>query len=469
MGKSLTAPPIGKYNIKLKLAEDLYYILNPITGVVLKVDTEGLNFIMSKAKLSCTGEERRMLKQLVYKKINENLNPYFNSFEIILGWACNLSCKYCFENPIKSSKFYERFDHKLLKYALEFIDTHRRGSLNIGLNGGEPLLLSNIPLVTKIFRYCRDNDGTLNITTNGLTLKHVTGLLTKYQENIGHIRITIDGPEIVHNARRSTQGGGKSFGDIIVGIDRLLSEGFPESKIIIITKLDKDNIGYLQEYLTWLETKGWLGKIRVGLGVVGSYGTCYTKRNRLADEREELLQNIINYFTANPVYLRYVTFDDECMSVDIVREILLNKKMPTINPFGCNGLSGNGCVLTPDGKVYPCLFLAEHGLLHIGTFYPSSNVYIDSLKQILTSHNILRLEECQDCNLLPICGGTCAFRDLTKQELELLKSGKLSLNRCHSCMARGLIEEEIPKVFRKYIMYLESTHNNLNKTGGMQE
>ena len=60
------------------------------------------------------------------------------------------------------------------------------------------------------------------------------------------------------------------------------------------------------------------------------------------------------------------------------------------------------------------------------------------------------MRECYNCNLLPVCGRTCAFRDLNRDELELLKKGDLPLNKCYSCIAKSLVKEEIPlRLYKK--------------------
>jgi len=60
-------------------------------------------------------------------------------------------------------------------------------------------------------------------------------------------------------------------------------------------------------------------------------------------------------------------------------------------------------------------------------------------------------------------GGTRAFRDLNRDELELLKKEELSLNKCYSCMAKSLIKEEIPLVFKRFKEYKKRT---TSKYGG---
>ena len=71
---------------------------------------------------------------------------------------------------------------------------------------------------------------------------------------------------------------------------------------------------------------------------------------------------------------------------------------------------------------------------------PEQRLYPENIKK-LRSRNIFNLKQCQECSILPICGGTCPFRDMNKGDKDILNSV--------SCMAKDLMENEISEFFFK--------------------
>jgi len=453
---------LSKYMLIFKLADD-YLIVNPVYKTAAKVDSELANLIrtnhfskipfgyislLKQNKILVSEEENELEYLRSSFAIPDNLK--FDRFDFVISWECNFACKYCFENKTKKN-LHGTMNLKMISNAFDFIDVYRdeKRKLGVGLTGGEPLLLSNYPYVVEIFKQSNDRDAEIVISTNGFNLIHYKKLLLKYHEIIDIIRITIDGPEKIHNKRRPIWGGGDSFSQIIRGIDELLSEGFEGRKIVISSKWDEENINFLPEFIEFLKEKQWIGNLIIALGVPGNYGNYNLTKKAELLKRRRILKRFMEYLSEHPDLVPYIGFDDECKTVTSTLEIIFQKKLK-VRYYGCRAFSlDNGVIFSPNGLVYPCIVFAESSLYPIGRYYPNQEIFIETIKKIRERH-IFNLKQCHDCTLLPICAGGCPFIDLTYEEFEKLKNGELSLLECVSCMDKELMENDVSMFINKF-------------------
>ena len=453
----------NKYCLCLSKGNGEYLMVNLIDKTCVELDEEVLEFvnnidhlnleelhnsyseIINKLKIQgiiveddCNELEK--LKTKEFEDLKNKIPSEFTLFEIITNWDCNLSCVYCFENKNKNNLLKERMNTEKIEKIFKFIDKYSEKNIQISLTGGEPLLLSNFPLIKKIFKEGSIRNAKFIITTNGMTLKYLPKFLTKYKDFIKSLRVTLDGTEKIHNRRRPTQGNGKSFSDIVEGIDSLLKRNF-NKKITLITKIDEKNVCYIGDYIKFLKKKEWLKKLYISFGVVGNFGNRITENEK--EKRKKLIKRILDFLNSNIDLFEYISFEDECNSVNLIKRLVLSGEFPIINYFGCSTFSvaGNiGGSFSPDGKFYPCISCAENKVFPIGEYMPEQRLYPENIKK-LRSRNIFNLKQCQECSILPICGGTCPFRDMNKGDKDILNSV--------SCMAKDLMENEISEFFFK--------------------
>jgi len=442
-GEYLVVNPIDKTCVELD--EEALDLIDNIEGMDIKRIPNSQSEIVDKLKdqgiiVDDNSNELEKLRTKEFEDLKNKIPTKFTSFEIITNWDCNLSCVYCFENKNKNKLLKDRMDFEKIENIFEFIDKYSEKKILIFLTGGEPLLLSNFPLIKNIFKEGVKRNAEFHVTTNGMTLKYLTNFLIKYKDSIKWIRVTLDGTEQIHDMRRPTQGNGKSFSDIVEGIDSLLDKGF--DKLILLSKFDEHNIDYISQYVDFLRKKEWMGKLSPLFGMVGNFG------NRISENEREsiLIKRFLDFFESDPELLQYIGFDDECASVRLVRSLIFEGIFPKINYFGCNGFSAAlGGSFSPDGKFYPCVSCAENKILPIGEYMPNQELYPANIKKV-RSRNIFNLKKCYDCSILPICGGICPFRDMGKEELDGENSDILN---SVSCMAKDLMENEISEFFFK--------------------
>tara|TARA_B110000285_G_scaffold168628_1_gene188640 strand:+ start:1857 stop:2999 length:1143 start_codon:yes stop_codon:yes gene_type:complete len=178
-----------------------------------------------------------------------NLEPY-PIIELVVKIAsrCNLNCTYCYEynqgddSWKKASKFMSiETAIQLGKRIQEHISEHKLKEYNIGLHGGEPLLMS--PKKIDELTSCIKNQIDPNINlffgmqTNGalITKEHIKILKT---HNIC-ISVSLDGLKKTNDKFRVDLKGRSSWDRVITGINLLLSEA-PELFKGVLSVIDID-------------------------------------------------------------------------------------------------------------------------------------------------------------------------------------------------------------------------------------
>lgn len=157
------------------------------------------------------------------------------TFFLRVSARCNLNCSYCyvFKHRDKTWKNYPATmseDNIILfsKRLKEYVSKTGINTVNIIFHGGEPLLIGN----QRLFRYTDILSSSLegiaeiefSIQTNGtlITKDFLEGCNSR---NI-RLSISVDGPKIIHNRRRSYPNGNGSYDDVLSGITA--TQNFPQ-------------------------------------------------------------------------------------------------------------------------------------------------------------------------------------------------------------------------------------------------
>jgi len=445
---------MNKYTLCFSEGDKKYLLYNPINKAIAEIDEEALNLLNKKQDY--TLEERKGIDALTqhkflvpedYNELEEikNLEDFkkqrkistrFSCFEIIVTWECNLNCEYCFEKPIKGIKK-ESLDIKKVKKIFEFIDRHLidKKEKYMPITGGEPLLIKNKVVLSKILEEGEKRDFKFHITTNGTTLREYSDLLLRYKRNIFQVRVTIDGPKEVHNKRRPFLNGKGSFDKIVEGVNFILKKGF--NNVLIITKFDEKNISYIGDTVEMFKKLGWLGKIEISFGIIGNFGVNAEKN--MFERRSDILIKMLTFFKKHPQFVDVIEFDDESNSVEMVKALAFMGKLPETRYFGCNAFRLTNVIsFAPDGKLYPCVGLSTHDMYTLGN-YLDPYLDLNAISQI-KNRNIINLKKCHDCKFLLICGGGCPFRDSIKGDINIYNT---------TCLQKNLLESEISEFFFK--------------------
>lgn len=160
---------------------------------------------------------------------------------LVLSQQCNLRCSYCFEGEKSDPKVLERDAAIRL---LEEVPDHTV----VEFYGGEPLL--QIPLIEQIIDWAQKNDKSFHyaITTNGQVLPD-HHFIDHYLQDFAWIRLSIDGPEDVHDRNR----GKGSYRKVITFLERI--EDFDHGRIMLNATFTRHNLPHLVRIAQWfLET-----------------------------------------------------------------------------------------------------------------------------------------------------------------------------------------------------------------------
>jgi len=160
-------------------------------------------------------------------------------------YKCNLSCKYCLHNNYQK-QISDNFNDNVLNNLGLFIDKHtdKAELLDIGFNGGEPLLqYKTIDNIINTINGIRDNNVFTVITNFAYDIEDQLYVLKKFAD----ICISLDGPHLITNQGR----GDGVFEKIMINIDNLSWD--IKEKLSFNATINKDNITNLYKTYEWFQ------------------------------------------------------------------------------------------------------------------------------------------------------------------------------------------------------------------------
>lgn len=195
--------------------------------------------------------------------IQEDIDKSQQIVTIILAitYACNLKCSYCYQqyNPNLNKTL---IDDENLKKIFHIIKEYKKNNPNkiieLGLFGGEPLLISNEKIIDKIFEFCKNNFIKVHIVTNGTNLNYFMKKIIINRKIIRSIATTIDSSVANEETRKYIEKldrENNSSTYIMSCLKLLLDYKVPVS---ISSNIDKNNIDNLIDMHSLLKKKGFI-------------------------------------------------------------------------------------------------------------------------------------------------------------------------------------------------------------------
>jgi len=331
-----------------------------------------------------------------------NLNSLNKSLRyiVVLNLDCNLSCLYCFEGERKG-KFYLSSET-----ADKFVDFVKRNSegkeeINVTFYGGEPLLsMERIEEISQKLLLFSEQKGitySFSLVTNGtlLTPENVKRLKPF---GLRSAKITLDGPERIHDRFRPFKSGTGSFQTIV----RNIKDVCGMIRVQIGGNYTEEHYREFPELLDDLIARG-LGPDQVPM----------VKFDPVVNENSEFAPD----------------FHDGCDSGDepwiteavlFLREEILRRgyKTQKIMPSPCLLELEDSLVVNFDGSFYKCPGLIGRENCRVGS--------LDSgVLDYRATHNldVWKNDECLECAYLPLCFGGCKY-------MKLLRDGALGGINC---------------------------------------
>lgn len=315
------------------------------------------------------------------------------SSTVLLTWACNFSCVYCYEGAgAKTEMMSPDGAAGFIKFMINEAETRRIRYMHITLFGGEPLI--NIQIGIQILEQLKDYCDHKNIyfscgiITNGtLFTEDIITSLIKY--NCVTAQVTLDGIKETHDHRRPYKGGRGSFDDVISAIKSLAN--YPKIKTVIRINIDRSNLAETESLLAYIGKNGLdltgcsvdFGIVRSSTKACSSYsGNCISE-DELGDTLSQLWSIAEN--EGFHIYTR-----------------------PSQRWVYCGLFNDGQFTITPDCSVYKCwehAGLEEHKMGEIDSEGRMINIAYPFFDWM--TRNPIDDKDCADCVYLPACGGGC--------------------------------------------------------------
>ena len=240
-------------NVFIELDEPHYGILKQLEDKppLLKFDFEKqfLSLLLENNILVKKSDEEKLLMERQYKRDALSFDSTHLVLSICPTLYCNFRCPYCFEDSQTNATIMNtQTVDRLISFIKSFKDAKY---LSITWYGGEPTIAFDV--ICDITRRIKELDVIIKeagLVTNAYLLRE--DKISQLNDlNINNIQITIDGPEEVHDTRRTLAGGHPTYQQIMENINILMNSSY-EGSCNIRVNLDKNNLSKFFELRTHL-------------------------------------------------------------------------------------------------------------------------------------------------------------------------------------------------------------------------
>ncbi|MDU1643150.1 Cys-every-fifth radical SAM/SPASM peptide maturase CefB [Peptoniphilus harei] len=432
----------SNYNLIIKVSDNKNIVFNTLSGEAFLVEDRLANFVESGIIDKLTDEEiekfsnKKIIiddefdEKYMYNYIRNKVIYQNNhlTYTILLTWACNLRCIYCYEGAGEDrNDFMTRStSEKIILSIKKEIENRNSKSITIFLFGGEPLVnyKEGKYILEKLNDFCKERGTILNtaIITNGILLSEEI-IRDLIHFNCKYIQITLDGTKNIHDMRRIRKNGSGTFDEIISKL-HLLKKYEKKLNVVIRVNIDKINYKEVPKLLEYLKKEG-LDSFSIDFGVVrSSTESCND-------------------------------YEDNCISDSNLGQVMselwdLNSKVesniltyPMRKWTYCGLDCDNNFTIDPTGNVYKCWEHVGNEKHLMGAI--SENGDITGLNPKFykwMTQSPVDSDFCGNCVYLPACGGGC-------RSISFDKNVDFDSSQCFKI--KGVLEEEIKLFFKDKI------------------
>jgi len=407
-------------------------LINPINGAIDIVPNKifSLRYTLENSKQILGDSEREYLTNRGYffseqkredmlidlesiSKQHSQKVPYW--FYVLTTLNCNFGCPICYEKKtLENSEISLKKLEKIINTVNVFQKEHKLSDsrINLVIFGGEPLCVSNPELIHQILEISSEHKWKNIIVTNGSRVNNFIDMFIKYSNTISDFRVTLDGPRIVHDSRRSYLGGRGSFNDTVNAIDLLLEKNL---SVKMQTILGAGNISYFEDLIKFVKEKDWLQNSLFQWRIEGSHD--YTNLDIKKDEISEgkIVQKLIYSLEEHRELQGKLKFESFKYLGHIVQSFgWLGKYNTYFGPkYGfCEPQKGFHYVFSTNGKIYHCPRTINNSDFCVGTIEENA-----ILSNELKNKTVLDNPKCSQCTINTLCGGGCVVQKKYYQKL----------------------------------------------------
>jgi len=338
-------------------------------------------------------EEEENEKLLQIKQYQRNCNCYGQqdlSLTICPTLACNFSCPYCFE----TSRDDTTVMHDATISNLVAFMQQRAGTRKIHLDwyGGEPTLAFDVieTITRRVLEKGLRLEGAQLITNGYLLDQEKIDRLNELK--IDTVQVTLDGPERIHDKRRTLKNHAPTFGAIIANIDRLMESSFNGQCLIRVNvdKTNKDHFAGLHRSLS----------DRYSEKNVTIYAATLKDTTPETLDVHEWAQYCLDLYWQHGITTKYMVY-------------------PKNNESGlCLAHYSNSFVAGPRGEIYKCWEDVGCSPEIVGNVNDSNPVTNhDVLARYSVAADPFLNASCVACRFLPICTEACPKKRVQNQSI----------------------------------------------------
>lgn len=447
-----------------------FYFYDVNTNLIGKISEESYNILQKGMGFNSELYAYKKRGLLSNKKVKIIFNPISHYVEFILKehlnhivlqltQQCNMRCNYClYSGSYRGMRLHsdKNMNIDILEQSLSFLINHSMQSmdLNIGFYGGEPLI--RFDLIEYTFQYmkkhCPTREINYSMTTNATLLTPAkVDILVK--ENI-KIKISIDGPESVHNSNRTFINGKGSYRRIIKNLEYIYNH-YPEfyRNNISFNAVFDGSVIY-NDVLNFFLSNNLFHNNRIKISYVNTFFENNLDSHKSIETQRNLsyAKNAVLYYFNNLKGRKIKNNEvlDQLFSFQELEDKLENQFCELPDVYIHAGLCIPGVsrlFINTEGEFYLCEKVAEGKNSHylIGDIYKGFN--IRNVKRLLNGGNINR-KDCLNCWAIRLCD-ICA----AKIDLNSVKSKDRLTTKCN------FLRNRIDKQLKDYCFFLELKEN----------
>lgn len=301
--------------------------------------------------------------------------------------ACNLNCKYCYENKKCAELSVEN-----IKSIIDYEISNKSKTSHIGFYGGEPLLKKDLIYTT--IEYIKSKKSktkfSFGITTNGTLIDDEFIEFMKKNDFI-NIAYSFDGDEKVQNLNRVTADGRGTFEVVFKNAKKLLEAFDYTAAMVVVTK---NNVRELENSVNFL--------INTGFKIIN---LLFDYTENWQDEDLDIIRT--QFEKVGEIYYQKIKSEKD------ISILLFESKIKSyINE---KKFCGDECTLGmknvnigTDGNIYPCMQLVDTQEFIIGNCKKGID---KNAREKLINNSQKELEVCKTCAIRKRCKHTCACRN----------------------------------------------------------
>jgi len=330
-----------------------------------------------------------------FKNRYENTPAFSGVIYFMLGFNCNMNCKYCF---IKKSN--EKINKATIDKLLEMCKENKNERIHIRFYGGEPLLyFSQIKYIIKRVKEL-GLESTYALPTNGTLLNEkICKFIKKHDISV---MVSIDGPEEINDLMRVDINNNGTFEKIVNGIKIL---EYYDIQYQIAVTIHNHNINELPEVINYLYETFHPSFVNFNYPYLTQSLQFKYSTDYLVDKVFEAINKSREFETLPGNFYE-----------DKVKPFLTE----TPTSLDCGGVEGHIVVL-PSNNISPCI--AAQGIdrmvKDLNSYRRILEIFRDDPFQKWKRLNLKALQDCHYCPAISICGGGCPIINLKKENIFL--------------------------------------------------